>query len=59
MEEPESNFLKEQAEEKGIGSSPKSKFSDKEVLENELREAIRKMTGRGKGRNKSTDPDVE
>ena len=59
MEEPESNIPKEQAEEKGFVSSPKSEFNDREELDNELREVICKMTGRNKDRNKNTEPNAE
>ena len=59
VEEPVLNSPREQSEEKGFGNSPNSKFNDREDLDNELREAINKMTGRNKVINKNTEPNVE
>ena len=51
MKEPELNSENESPQEKRVGHSPAADFTDREELNQELREAITKMTGKNTGNN--------
>ena len=51
MKEPELNSENENPQEKGLGHSSAANYSDRAELEQELREAITKMTGKNKKNN--------